>query len=156
MVALRNPTARVMAFMDAISDNHIPSMVVWCTGVFSIVLGAIFWFDAQDYRDSKTFAFTFEYAAPEVWAILLALTGLVMTFGYWLDGATGRPAAFVLTGIYVALGFTAGIAPLSGQGLLSASAVYTFVGLISAICVFACSPRAGGRRGSAADNNLHH
>lgn len=139
MKSVLNRTQNIISKMG---ENHLPHMLVYSTGLFSLVLSIIFISDSQAFSDNATFAFTFQYASPEFWGVLFALTGIIMMFGFWYDRTTGMAPAFVLAVLYTALGFTSGVEPLSnpdGDALFSASAVYTFVGIIAAICVFACS-----------------
>lgn len=149
---------RTQGIISKMGENHLPHMLVYSTGLFSVVLSAIFVSDAKAFSDSATFAFTFQYASPEFWGVLIALTGVIMMFGFWYDRTTGMAPAFILAVLYTALGFTSGIEPFNnpdGNALFSASAVYTFVGIIAAICVFACSiPPARGQ--GSGKTSYHH
>lgn len=146
-----------------LADNNLPHMLVYATGSFSIIIGVIFLFDAENFVNNATFASTFEYALPQVWGSVLALTAALMMFGFWQNRTAGRAPAFVLTLLFTILGLSAAREPLAnpeGPALLSASAVYTFVGIICAICIFACSstPTSGGDRHAQArtDDHVHH
>lgn len=153
-----NVLARMGEIHQKLAENHLPNMLVYSTGLFTLTLGTIFWWDAERFADSPTFEYTFAYAKPEVWGIIMGLTGLLMMFGFWQNRTSGRAPAFVLTIIFAVLGISAVGGPLSNPGgLLSASAVYTFIAIICAICIFACSSvPAGGRRNAApADNHLN-
>lgn len=149
---------RAGELQQKLADNHLPNMLVYTTGLFTIILGSIFFFDAGSFESNPTFSFTFRYAKPEVWGIIMAATGLLMMFGFWQNRTSGRAPAFVLTLIFSALGISAVREPLAnpeGPALLSASAVYTFVAIICAICIFACSSRIGVAGAQAPDDHLH-
>lgn len=147
---------KIRYWLKAVSERHIPPMLVFSTSAFSIILGVIFVVDASSFIESATFNRTFQYARPEVWGGALSVTGMLLGWLYWLDGTSGRAPAFILTCMYMGVGFTAGVTPLMGEGgLISASAIYTFVGIISAICVFACVPREVPSE-PPTDNNVKH
>lgn len=153
-----NILTRLADVQEKLAQNHLPDMLVYSTGIFSMVLGIIFWGDAERFGASPTFEYTFAYASPEVWGIIMGVTGLLMMFGFWQNRTSGRAPAFVLTVVFAALGISAIGGPLTnGAGLLSASAVYTFVAIICAICIFACSsiPAGGRRHAPPADDHFH-
>lgn len=150
---------RAGELQQKLADNNLPHMLVYSTGLFSISLGLIFFLDAQDFIANPTFAFTFQFAIPQAWGVVLALTAALMMFGFWQNRTSGRAPAFVLTVLFSVLGISAAHEPLAnpeGPALLSASAVYTFVGIICALCIFACSARTGGVHAKATDNHLDH
>lgn len=155
-----NVLARMGEIHQKLADNHLPAMLVYSTGCFTIALGIIFWWDAEKYTASPTFEYTFAYARPEMWGAVMGITGLLMMFGFWQNRTSGRAPAFVLTLIFATLGITAvGGGVYNPNALFSASAVYTFVAIICAICIFACSSaaRSGGRRyAPPADHHLDH
>lgn len=154
-----NFLTRMGTIHQKLADNHLPNMLVYSTGLFTITLGVIFWWDAERFAASPTFEYTFAYARPETWGIIMAVTGMLMMFGFWQNRTSGRAPAFVLTVVFAILGISAVGGPLSNSaGLLSASAVYTFIAIICAICIFACSSApAGGRRNAPpADHHLNN
>ena len=151
--------SRAATVQQRLADNHLPDMLVYATGLFTLTLGTIFFIDADNFQTNPTFAYTFHFAKPEVWGAVMGLTGLLMMFGFWQNRSSGRAPAFVLTILFAVLGLSAAREPVAnpnGPALLSASAVYTFVGIICAICIFACSSRIGGRDAEAADDHLNH
>lgn len=132
---------------QTLADNHLPDILVYVTGLFTVTLGTIFFVDAEAFTVNPTFRSTFSHATPEIWGAAMGLTGLLMMFGFWQNRTSGRAPAFVLTILFAVLGISAGREPLAnpdGPALLSASAVYTFVGIVCAICILACSSRRGG------------
>lgn len=154
-----NVLARMGEIHQKLADNHLPAMLVYSTGLFAVTLGIIFWWDAEKYTASPTFEYTFAYARPEMWGSVMAVTGLLLIFGFWQNRVSGRAPAFVLTLVFAALGISAvGGSVNNPNALFSASAVYTFVAIVCAICIFACSAaRSGGERDApAADHHLHH
>lgn len=156
---VKHLVAKVGTVQQKLADNHLPDMLVYTTGLFTVVLGTIFFIDAENFTDNPTFRYTFSSATPEIWGAAMGLTGLLMMFGFWQNGSSGRAPAFVLTLLFALLGISAGREPLAnpdGPALLSASAVYTFVGIVCAICVLACSSQQGGPHGRAADHHLPH
>lgn len=154
-----NVLTRIGEIHQKLANNHLPNMLVYSTGLFSITMGILFFFDKERFASSPTFEYTFAYTRPEVLGGVIAVTGMLMMFGFWQNRTSGRAPAFILTMIFAMIGITAVGGPLTnGTGLFSASAVYTFVAIICAICIFACSSvPAGGRRDApAADHYLHH
>lgn len=148
---------RAAVIQQKLADNHLPHMLVYSTGLFSVVLALVFFVDAEAFRANATFRSTFSHATPEVWGAAMGLTGLLMMFGFWQNRISGRAPAFVLTVLFSILGISAGREPLAnpdGPALLSASAVYTFVGIVCAICIFACTAQPGGSRGKATDDHV--
>jgi len=134
-------------------------MLVYSTGIFAIILGGIFFLDAENFVSNPTFAYSFAFAKPQVWGAVMAITAVLMMFGFWTGRTAGRAPAFVLAMMFSVLGITAAREPLAnpdGPSLLSASAVYTFVGIICGLCIFACSARTGVERAEAADDHVHH
>lgn len=151
-----NVLARIGEIQQKLADNHLPAMLVYSTGLFAVTLGVIFCWDAEKYAASPTFEYTFAYARPEMWSAVMAVTGLLMMFGFWQNRVSGRAPAFVLTLTFAALGISAvGGGVNNPNALFSASAVYTFVAIVCALCIFACSSvRSGGRRHAPPAN--HH
>lgn len=143
-----NLLTRIGGIHQKLADNHLPAMLVYSTGLFAITLGVIFWWDADKYTASPTFEYTFAYARPEMWGAVMGVTGMLMMFGFWQNRVSGRAPAFVLTLIFAVLGISAvGGGVSNPNALFSASAVYTFVAIVCAICIFGCSTvRAGGKR----------
>lgn len=138
---------RAALLQQKLADNNLPHMVVYTTGIFSVIIGVIFFIDAPNFITNPTFAAVFQYAIPQVWGAVLALTASLMMFGFWQNRTAGRAPAFVLCILFSSLGIAAAGEPLAnpaGPALLSASAVYTFVGIVCAICVFACSSKSYG------------
>lgn len=150
---------RAAVIQQKLADNNLPHMVVYTTGIFSIIIGIIFFLDAENFITNPTFAATFQYAIPQVWGAVLSLTAALMMFGFWQNRTAGRAPAFVLTLLFTVLGISAAREPLANPGgpaLLSASAVYTFVGIVCAICIFACSARPSGGEDHAPSRTDHH
>lgn len=154
-----NLLQRIGDIHQKLADNHLPHTLVYTTGIFTVVLGVVFLVDAETFARNATFALTFRYARPEVWGIVIGATGILMMFGFWTKRTAGRAPAFILTLVFSALGLSSVHEPLTnpdGPALLSASAVYTFVAIICAICILACSSKIGVSDARPFDDHLNN
>lgn len=103
---------------------------------FTISLGIILILTADRFLQAPTFAGTFQWARPEIWGALFAVTAALLALEF--RSGAGRLPALVLSILYSAFAVTAAFNPFGGSGVFSATVVYLGFAWFSATCILAC------------------